>query len=737
MTARRRAWLWGCPALALFVALALGASSGNSATWDEPIHLTAGYAALTAGDYRVDPSHPPLLRMWAALPLVVDRPVREVDTVRIDQRPAASWVTEAYGLAHRFLYVDNDADRMIGYGRTMIVLLGVVLGAVLFAWALAWLGTVPAAVVAALFALAPNLLAHASLVTTDFGVTALAFCAIFFLWRACERPVAANVAGAAICSALALVSKFSAVLLAPITLVILAVAVARRMMPFRTAAAIAGSIGVAAVAVIWAIYGFRYLPSDTPGWAFDFTTRVPSADRSLVIAAADWIDRHRLLPNAYIQGFVYAQTSSQQMPSFLFGEVSQSGWWYYFPVAFLIKTPVAILLLFAAGLVAAGRTLGFARAAVLVAPVVVFAGAAIVSGINLGLRHLLPVYPFVLLIGGVAAHRLALHHRRWAPAALAAVLVAGSVELARAYPAPLAFFNQFVGGPAYGYRYLADSNIDWGADLKRLDEWMERHGVGHVNLAYFGQADPRYYGIDCTHLPGAPTFATDAIARPRLPGYVALSPTLMHGVYAPPEWQVFYEPFRDLEPAAVLGHSLRIYWVEQWPLAVDKAGLPDAAVDARRKLADALMHGLQWPEAAVSYYRDYLRERPDDGAAMVELGIALAAAGRIPEVVPTLQAAVRADPEHGPAHLTLARALFGSGNLPDAATHAERAAVLLAGNADAHDFLGRVHAAQGRFDDALADFRRALAIDPAHAQAREHLGILQRQRAMRPLADEQ
>lgn len=674
--------------------------------------------------------------MWAALPLVVDRPARDVDTALIDQRPPVAWVGEAYGLAHRFLYVDNDADRMIGYGRAMIVLLGVGLGVVLFAWALAWLGPVPAAIVAALFALAPNLLAHAALVTTDFGVTALAFCAIFFLWRACERPVAANVAAAAICGALALVSKFSAVLLAPITVVLLAVAVARRMLSLRAAAAIAASMAVAAVGVIWAIYGFRYLPSDTAGWAFDFTTRLSDADRTFVTAAAEWVDRHRLLPNAYIQGFVYAQTSSQQMPSFLFGEVSQAGWWYYFPVAFLIKTPIAILLLFTAGLVAVGRTLGFGRAAALVVPIVVFAGVAIGSGINLGLRHVLPIYPFVLLVGGVAAHRLALHHRRWAPAALAAVLVAGTVELARAYPTPLAFFNQFVGGPANGYRYLADSNIDWGADLKRLDEWMEGNGVGHVNLAYFGQADPRYYGIECTHLPGAPGFATDAIARPRLPGYVALSPTLMHGVYAPAEWQVFYEPFRDLEPVAVLGHSVRIYWVDEWPLAVDKAGLADDEIDARRRLADALMHGLQWPEAAVRYYRDYLRQRPDDGAAMVDLGIALAAAGRIPEVVPTLQAAVRAAPEHGPAHLTLARALFGSGNLPDAVTHAERAAVLLAGNADAHDFLGRVHAAQGRMADARADFRRALEIDPAHAQAREHLEILERQRAGRPLADE-
>ena len=707
--------------------LALGTASGNSATWDEPIHLTAGYAALTEGDYRIDPSHPPLLRMWAALPLLVAPPARGIDTGVIDRRQPSSWVSEAYGFAHRFMYVDNDADAMLARGRAMIVLLGAGLGVVIFAWARAWLGLVPAAIVVILFALAPNLLAHGSLVTTDFGVTAFAFGTVYFLWKACERPTPARIAAVACCGALALVTKFSAILLAPIVLVLLAAAIARRALPLRAATAIAASMMVAAVVTIWAVYGFRYLPSETAGWAFDFT---PRADGSVVSAVAGWIDRHRLLPNAYTQGFVYAQSSSQQLPSFLAGQISADGWWYYFPFAFVIKTPLALLLLLAAGVVAGvrgARTAGGVgpwRLAVLFVPAGVFAAAAVASGINLGLRHVLPVYPFVLLIAALAIHRLLQTHARLAPLALALVLVASSAELAHAYPTPLAFFNLLVGGPANGYRYLADSNVDWGADLKRLDRWMERNGVTHVNLAYFGQADPRYYGIDCTHLPGAPGFATDAIARPRLPGYVALSPTLMHGVYSPPEWRLFYAPFRDREPVAVLGHALRIYWVEDWPMA-DSGAAPDAAaVDARRVLGDALMFGLQWPDAAVRAYRDYLRHRPSDGDALLNLGIALAAAGRISEVVPTLESAVRAAPEHGRARLMLARAVFGSGNVADAAAHAERAVALLPADAEAHDFLGRVRGAQGRLPDALAAFRRALEIDPAHRQAREHVAIV-------------
>ena len=720
-----------CLCAGLFVALATGGGSHSSATWDEPIHLTAGYAALTRGDFRVDPSHPPLLRMWAALPILALRPSVDIDTAAIDGAAPATWLSEAYGFAHRFMYVENDADRMLAGARMMIVLLGAALAVVLFFWARAWLGLVPAIVALLLFALEPNLLAHGSLVTTDLGVTAFAFAAIAFLWRTCHRPTLLNASAAGCCGALALVSKFSAALLAPIVVVLLLVAVARRALSFRTAAAIGGVMAVMAVAGIWAVYGFRYLPSESPGWAFDFTTPPPGAEPSMLREVAGWVDRHHLLPNAYTQGFVYAQTSSQGMPSFLAGERSTDGWWYYFPLAVLIKTPMALLLLLGLGLVVSlkqARELGLLRLAFVFVPIAVFLGAAMASGINLGLRHVLPIYPFVLLIAAVSVKGILTSGVRWAPIALTVAIAAGAIELARVYPNPLAFFNQLVGGPANGYRYLADSNVDWGGDLKRLRQWMARNRVEHVNLAYFGQADPEYYDIDCTHLPGAPGFATDAIARPSLPGYVAISPTIMHGVYAPPQWQLFYEPFADLEPAAVLGHSLRVYWVEEWPLATGTSGLSATAIAARRTLADTLMHGMRWPQPAISYYRDYLRHRPGDGDALLDLGIALAAAGRIQEVVPALESAVEVAPDHGRARLTLARALFATGNLPGAALHAERAVSLLPADADAQDFLGRVRGAQGRFGEALTAFRRALQIDPSHHEARTHVAILTERR---------
>ena len=503
-----------------------------------------------------------------------------------------------------------------------------------------------------LLLLEPNIAAHASLVTTDIGVTLLMFATVYFLWRTCQRPSRLNVAALAACCGLAMAAKFSAVLLGPVVLVLLAIAVAGRMLPAGAAVGIAALLAAASIAAIWASYGFRYLPSDSPRWVLDFAGTDFAARAPALAAAAGWIDAHHLLPNAYVQGFLYTQTSSQQLTSFLAGARSTEGWWYYFPVAFLIKTPIGLLLLITGGAVLwvapRGRLAprpGLMPVSFVAVPVAIFLGVAMASGINIGLRHMLPVFPFLLLMAAAAAKALLAVRGRLGPAALAVLLAACAAEYAGAYPHPLAFFNRLVGGPANGFRYLADSNIDWGQDLKPLQDWMADQGVSHVNLAYFGQADPAYYGIDCTHLPGAPKFATDLIARPRLPGYVAISPTILQGVYAPPFWRLFYEPFRALTPAAIVGGSMRVYWVERWPQAGGAAGEP-VSLDTRRTLADALLLALQWPEQAIPQYRDYLRLRPRDADALVHLGIALAALGRPAEALAELRQAIVVDPNH-------------------------------------------------------------------------------------------
>ena len=143
----------------------------KSATFDEPVHLAAGYAALTKGDYRIEATHPPFIRMWAALPLLFMRDIH-LDTTVIDHTPPREWVSGGTALSYgtKFLYVDNDATRLLNAARFMIVLCGIGLGVLVFAWIYEWLGLVPAAGALALYTITPTVLANTSLVTTDAGV---------------------------------------------------------------------------------------------------------------------------------------------------------------------------------------------------------------------------------------------------------------------------------------------------------------------------------------------------------------------------------------------------------------------------------------------------------------------------------------------------------------------------------------------------------------------------------------
>ena len=549
---------------AVFLALGVGSYTQKSAVWDEPIHLTDGYASLVQHDFRVDPEHPPLLRMWAALPLL-SAGARAADLTEVDRADPGRWAWTLYGFCEKFLYVQNDADHLLYRARFMILLLGAGLGAVLFLWAREWLGFWPAVVALVFYTLEPNIAAHSTLVTTDLGFAAFMFAAVYFLWRTCRRVTRGNVAGLTIAFALAVVSKFSALVLAPIVALLVVWAVWRRMsLTPATGAGVILLLGVSAWLAVWAIYGFRYAPSATPNWRYNFQsdTQVRSEVPGFA-SVVGWIDQHHLLPNVFSQGFLFGQAKANVRRAFLDGEISDRGWWYYFPFAFAIKTPIALLLMAAGGLgiaFAQRLRLGLDNVIFVVVPIAVFMAAAMATRLNIGVRHLLPIYPFVILLAAAAAQAL-LARGRMGTIAVAAVLAMGGLEFGRVYPDNLAFFNAIAGGPDHGSEYLVDSNLDWGQDLKPLKAWMDENRVPYINLAYFGTAYPPYYGIHATYLPGSEYFQPNPNVS--LPGYVAISATVLRGVYLDEATRAFYRSFQNRVPVARVGHSIFVYWVEQ------------------------------------------------------------------------------------------------------------------------------------------------------------------------------
>jgi hypothetical protein len=567
---------------AVFIVLTVTSYVQKSATWDEPQHVIAGYNALKFHDYRTDPEHPPFLRMWAALPLLAQPEIR-MDVSVIDKTNPIAWTgLLQFEFCHVFLYVLNDADRLLYAARFMIVLLGVLLGILVFCWSRELFGFWPAVIVLGLYTVEPNILAHSCLVTTDFAVTCFAFGTLYFLWRTAKKLSAANLCGLIAFFTLAQISKFSALLLGPIVFLLLIARVVRRD-PWRmdmgkrremtnighkarTALVILISLALVSWLAIWASYGFRFLPSASATWKLNSCADPMMQQRAPSLAGVvSWVDDHHLLPNAYLQGFFLTQAKATQRGGFLAGQYSVKGWWYFFPLAFLIKTPEPVIILFLAGI-----CLGVVRRRhflsddlYLLIPIAGFFVPATMAKLNIGLRHILPIYPFLLLVAGKTVVALWNANSRSLRVLLGALGLFAVVECASIYPSYLAFFNQFIGGPRNGHKYLVDSNLDWGQDLKGLKRWMAQNNVQHINLSYFGTADPAYYKINCTHLPGAPFYAEQSAKMPVLPGFVAVSATNLRGVYFEESWRNFYWPLLEMKPVAVIGYSIYVYQVER------------------------------------------------------------------------------------------------------------------------------------------------------------------------------
>jgi hypothetical protein len=254
-----------------------------------------------------------------------------------------------------------------------------------------------------------------------------------------------------------------------------------------------------------------------------------------------------------------ADKNKQGHDSYLLGKHSQKGWWYYFPIAFSVKTSVGVLLLLICCLILAVRKL-FSTAGkgvialfrgvplkwyVLLAPVAVYLGATLTSNINIGIRHLLPVYPFLFIL--LAACFLSAGWIESKRIKLAGVLLFGglaAVESAAAYPYYLPFFNVLAGGSARGPNYLIDANVDWGQDLKRLKAYVDARGTKDLCLSYFGNTDPAYYGIRSRPI-------TDQIKSDTCD--VAISVNSLYSIETDYSW------LQNQTPDARIGYSIYYY----------------------------------------------------------------------------------------------------------------------------------------------------------------------------------
>ncbi len=531
--------------LGVMVVLAAASMARKSATYDEAALLASGARYLRTMDNRVNAENPPLLKAFYALPTLVlgwDAP----------PAPASAFYSyrmhEAIKYGNRALYSQKHPLLILFFCRLMVVGLAVGLGLLLHRLAAgAWSATT-AGVLLWIYALSPNILAHARLFTPDLGCTFFVLAVTAALVRLLEsdRRRDAVVLGLALGGAL--LAKYTAVLLVPA--IALQTALWFRLEPTRRKSWRRGlgrliMAGVVALVLVNAAYGFRgmFPRLDT------LSVRSPLVRRFQALPGIRAVPLP--VPEGYIRGFdIVAYNNRPGFPAVFMGRVYPKGesWWYYYLVAVALKTPLPLLIAWGLGGLAfrrVRRRFASLAAVFAVPPVLVFLNFSLIAFRQLGLRYILPVWPFLILLAGFFIDELwdrATPGVRRVALALGLWYVGESVWI---FPDYLGYFNELAGGPAGGWEYLASSNADWGQDLPELARWQRAHGDPDMYVLYYGTAPLEAYGVRSVPWGRLP-----------FPEYAAISVTNYYLCSRIPLVAVL---FSECRPIARLGTSIYVF----------------------------------------------------------------------------------------------------------------------------------------------------------------------------------
>jgi hypothetical protein len=552
----RQIWLIAILIAVLHAAMAVTAVNTKSPTFDEPQHLTAGYSYWVTNDFRLDSENGNLPARWATLPLLFG----QTKFVPINDR---GWQRADEGrTGHQFLYeVGNDSDQMLGKARMMMSIFGAALCLLIYRCGREFFGVLGGLLAEALAAFDPNFLAHSALVTSDVPAAFFFTAAAWSSWRLFQKISPMRFAIAAFALSGLFLTKFSAPIAAPVIgAMSISLVFSRRQIElqlgkfrieltekWKKACAVGVSWIVLSAIVfvsIWLSFSFRYSAWTDNGSSHEGTTwhwNYLLQDQGAFESSVKLARAHHLLPEAYLYGFAYVHKHEIDRPAFLDNEWSIIGFRSFFPRAFLYKTTLPFLCLLALALYAAiarrksWKSENLSQLNPLWTLALVYGVFAIMSPLNIGHRHILPIYPALFVACGAVVYLLHRSQRALFATAATILLVWQIGESVVIRPNYLAYFNETAGGPGGGHSHLVDSSLDWGQDLPALKTWLDGHPTlvdgKPLYLAYFGTADPRWYEINARLL--APEKRLSGDRSPALTGGVyCISATTLQSVYA-------------------------------------------------------------------------------------------------------------------------------------------------------------------------------------------------------------
>ena len=508
-----------------FFAQAVTAIPRLSITFDEDMHITSGYSILRTGDFRLMEEHPALVKIWMAWPLLFhpqlpspyQLPGWEEGDLNRAARNSAWW--------------QIPIDSWTVPCRVMIALIGPILCVSFFRWAREWFGAASALGALLFLVFDPNLLAHATLATIDLGATCFMFISVYALQRCHSRFTWSRFWTAGFTLGVALAAKISALLLVPVCMAFILLSPSFRLkgmlLPLY--------VGTAFI-TLWALHFFE----------------IGNLNGTMVPLHSYWRALMRV-----------AQHTTTGDTTYALGEVYKGGKWYFFPLVFLLKTPLPALFFFGSGFLIALRHRGW-RYFALLAFLCGYFGVSLLSAINLGYRHLLPVLPFLYLLVPLVIRSLTSKGKKriiqWGVLLLMGWQAIGTLKI---WPFYLTYFNEIVGGPQNGYKYLADSNVDWGQGLKALRAYLEKRNDPLIRLSSFTFfISPKLYGVQVTPLP--PLLDAPAVLPARFhpaPGVYVISASTLRGLQCADP--AMYNWFWHYEPNEIVANSMLVYEVEK------------------------------------------------------------------------------------------------------------------------------------------------------------------------------
>ena len=591
----------GLAMISLIIMLVLGATSmfGDSLTVDEDPHIGSGISYLTQKDMRLNPEHPPLMKDLAALPLLFVKDLK----VPTEHRSWTEDINGQWDFGREFIFwAGNNANLVVFLSRIMPLVMTVILGWFVFKASLELAGAAGGLVAIILYTFSPVILAHGRLVTTDVPAALGAFVATYFLLKYLFKPSQKGLLIAGFAFGIAQLFKFSNFLLIPYFGVLCFAWLAIVIYKYRTPAikgffklvggTIAiGIIGYILVYIVYIWHIWNYPPERQLSDATHILATFGS--RQMVDAVLAMTQISVLRPVAeYLLGLMMVlQRSVGGNTAFFMGEVARIAWKSYFPLVYFFKIPVPFhiltLLTVAMGFKAIFNriksnpfsisTQSFTVFAALLY-IAIYSTSSILSNLNIGVRHLMPILPFAILlvsygislwlksgnIPPLASLDRKLDLFKYYPKlGLKLLLILplfiwyiGSTIIA--WPHYIAWYNELAGFKGGGQAIAVDSNLDWGQDLRRLAEYVEKNNIDKIYFDYFGTAPAQYY-LDEKFENWNPFQK-----KPRPSGWFAVSASIKSEGCATPtkgfdETRDHYCWLNDYNPVTAIGNSIYIY----------------------------------------------------------------------------------------------------------------------------------------------------------------------------------